>query len=53
MTDRILLSGLTVRAFHGVHPEEREQVTTPMWLWLLRRTDTFIPGSMVERCRMY
>jgi dihydroneopterin aldolase len=25
VTDRILLSGLTVRAFHGVHPEEREQ----------------------------
>jgi dihydroneopterin aldolase/2-amino-4-hydroxy-6-hydroxymethyldihydropteridine diphosphokinase len=23
--DRILLSGITVRAFHGVHPEEREQ----------------------------
>ncbi|HEV7622543.1 MAG TPA: 2-amino-4-hydroxy-6-hydroxymethyldihydropteridine diphosphokinase [Amnibacterium sp.] len=23
--DRILLTGLTVRAFHGVHPEEREQ----------------------------
>ncbi|MGN6741688.1 MAG: dihydroneopterin aldolase [Amnibacterium sp.] len=25
MTDRIRLSGLTVHAFHGVHPEEREQ----------------------------
>lgn len=25
MTDRILLSGLRARGFHGVHPEEREQ----------------------------